>query len=55
MSGKVTVIHWFRKGLRVHDNPALVKAVDEAINRKVCFSCIFKKFTLLTNVPYRLI
>ena len=35
MSGKVTVIHWFRKGLRVHDNPALVKAVDEAIKRKV--------------------
>lgn len=23
-----TVIHWFRKGLRVHDNPSLVKAVD---------------------------
>lgn len=38
MSAKGTVIHWFRKGLRVHDNPALVKAVDEAINRKVLIS-----------------
>lgn len=24
-----TVIHWFRKGLRVHDNPALTQAVRE--------------------------
>ncbi|XP_043227438.1 cryptochrome-2-like isoform X1 [Amphibalanus amphitrite] len=24
------VIHWFRKGLRLHDNPALLKAVDYA-------------------------
>lgn len=31
MSSKPTVIHWFRKGLRVHDNPALLRAVDEAI------------------------
>ena len=23
-------IHWFRKGLRLHDNPALVKAVSSA-------------------------
>lgn len=24
---KKTVIHWFRKGLRVHDNPALNAAI----------------------------
>lgn len=35
MCGKSTVIHWFRKGLRVHDNPALFRAVEEAIKRKV--------------------
>jgi deoxyribodipyrimidine photolyase len=35
MCGKKTVIHWFRKGLRVHDNPALKQAVEEAISRKV--------------------
>ncbi|XP_055595050.1 cryptochrome-2 [Uranotaenia lowii] len=29
-SSKQTVIHWFRKGLRVHDNPALVAAIDYA-------------------------
>lgn len=23
-----TIIHWFRKGLRVHDNPALTHAID---------------------------
>lgn len=28
MSAPQTVIHWFRKGLRVHDNPALVAAVN---------------------------
>lgn len=25
---KPTVIHWFRKGLRVHDNPALTSAIE---------------------------
>lgn len=25
---KNTVIHWFRKGLRIHDNPSLIKACD---------------------------
>lgn len=25
---KPTVIHWFRKGLRVHDNPSLNEAVE---------------------------
>lgn len=23
-----TVIHWFRKGLRIHDNPALIAAIE---------------------------
>lgn len=27
---KQTAIHWFRKGLRIHDNPALINAVDQA-------------------------
>lgn len=27
MEQKRTVIHWFRKGLRVHDNPALIEAI----------------------------
>ena len=26
---KPVVIHWFRKGLRVHDNPALLAALQE--------------------------
>lgn len=26
-----TVIHWFRKGLRIHDNPALLDAIDAAV------------------------
>jgi hypothetical protein len=30
-------IHWFRKGLRVHDNPALLEAVKEATT----FRCIY--------------
>ena len=25
-----SVIHWFRKGLRLHDNPALLGAVERA-------------------------
>jgi cryptochrome len=29
-----TVIHWFRKGLRIHDNPALKAAIDKASNSK---------------------
>lgn len=32
MSKQQTVIHWFRKGLRVHDNPALVKAVKRVLD-----------------------
>lgn len=23
-----TIIHWFRKGLRIHDNPALIHAIE---------------------------
>lgn len=26
---KRTVVHWFRKGLRVHDNPSLQAAIDQ--------------------------
>ena len=26
----VRAIHWFRKGLRLHDNPALLAAIKEA-------------------------
>lgn len=26
-----TVIHWFRKGLRIHDNPALTAAVSKVL------------------------
>ncbi|XP_035828705.1 cryptochrome-1 [Aplysia californica] len=28
--GKHRAIHWFRKGLRLHDNPALLKACEQA-------------------------
>lgn len=31
MSEKKTVVHWFRKGLRIHDNPALTAAVNEVL------------------------
>lgn len=31
MSNKTTVVHWFRKGLRIHDNPALTAAVNEVL------------------------
>jgi cryptochrome len=29
MNNKPVVIHWFRKGLRLHDNPALLKALEK--------------------------
>jgi deoxyribodipyrimidine photolyase len=32
---KYSIIYWFRKSLRVHDNPALVRAVEEAIIKNV--------------------
>lgn len=41
MSKQQTVIHWFRKGLRVHDNPALLRAVDEAIKQNASLRPIF--------------
>lgn len=28
MASKNTIIHWFRKGLRIHDNPSLTEAID---------------------------
>ncbi|KAL9927410.1 (6-4)-photolyase [Glossina fuscipes fuscipes] len=30
MSGKPSLVHWFRKGLRVHDNPALTDVFEQA-------------------------
>lgn len=30
MSKHKTVVHWFRKGLRIHDNPALLQAISIA-------------------------
>jgi cryptochrome len=27
-SGQLAAIHWFRHGLRLHDNPALLEALD---------------------------
>lgn len=36
-----TVIHWFRKGLRIHDNPALIDAIDEAKSKKYYLRPVF--------------
>lgn len=41
MANKNTVIHWFRKGLRLHDNPALLEAVEEATKNKFYLRPIF--------------
>ncbi|CRL02690.1 CLUMA_CG015856, isoform A [Clunio marinus] len=41
MSKRQTAIHWFRKGLRVHDNPALATAVNEAIKRDLILRPMF--------------
>lgn len=30
-SKQKTVVHWFRKGLRIHDNPALSAAVEKVL------------------------
>ncbi|KAF4518708.1 (6-4)-photolyase(1) [Ephemera danica] len=35
MSSSGTVIHWFRKGLRLHDNPALLSAIEKIDDK--CF------------------
>lgn len=31
------LVHWFRKGLRLHDNPAFVEGLKNAVT----FRCIF--------------
>ncbi|KAF0706551.1 hypothetical protein AaE_014053 [Aphanomyces astaci] len=33
MKDSVVALHWFRKGLRLHDNPALHAAVDAGAKR----------------------
>lgn len=38
---KHTVIHWFRKGLRLHDNPALIQAIKFAQENKHFLRPIF--------------
>nr|XP_040234734.2 cryptochrome-1 [Anopheles coluzzii] len=43
MAKRETIVHWFRKGLRIHDNPALTVAVDKvrANPAKYCLRPIF--------------
>uniref|UniRef100_A0A1I8NXW5 Photolyase/cryptochrome alpha/beta domain-containing protein n=1 Tax=Stomoxys calcitrans TaxID=35570 RepID=A0A1I8NXW5_STOCA len=42
MGDKLTLIHWFRKGLRVHDNPALHRVFQRAHeNPQYCVRPIF--------------
>lgn len=38
---KGCVVHWFRKGLRIHDNPALVFAVEKAMEKNCELKPIF--------------
>ena len=38
MKKEIAGLHWFRKGLRLHDNPALVKAL-ESVQKFILFSC----------------
>ncbi|CAL4104925.1 unnamed protein product, partial [Meganyctiphanes norvegica] len=33
----MTAVHWFRKGLRIHDNPALSAAVEEGLELRPVF------------------
>ena len=40
---KHVTIHWFKKGLRLHDNPALLHAVSTS---KVCFKFIIYLFKI---------
>jgi deoxyribodipyrimidine photolyase len=40
MNNKPVVIHWFRKGLRLHDNPALLNALEKVK------SCLITRFNL---------
>lgn len=43
MESKTTLVHWFRKGLRVHDNPALALVFSKAVSQptKYCVRPIF--------------
>lgn len=41
MSNSKTVVHWFRKGLRIHDNPALLNAISIAIKDDCKFRPVF--------------
>lgn len=41
MEGKKTIVHWFRKGLRLHDNPNLQAAIDRLADGKSCLRPIF--------------
>uniref|UniRef100_A0A182YN81 Photolyase/cryptochrome alpha/beta domain-containing protein n=1 Tax=Anopheles stephensi TaxID=30069 RepID=A0A182YN81_ANOST len=43
MAKRETIVHWFRKGLRIHDNPALTVAVDKVRENpaKYCLRPIF--------------
>lgn len=34
MDKRKTVIHWFRKGLRIHDNPGLIAAIEAVQKNK---------------------
>ena len=40
-------VHWFRKGLRLHDNPALVEAVRQCgASSSPAESCVYAVFVL---------
>ncbi|XP_053673225.1 cryptochrome-2 [Anopheles nili] len=43
MAKRETIVHWFRKGLRIHDNPALTLAVDKVCENpsKYCLRPVF--------------
>lgn len=34
MENRKTAIHWFRKGLRIHDNPGLIAAIETVQKNK---------------------
>ena len=37
----MSAVHWFRKGLRLHDNPALVRAVEVARAQNLSLRPVF--------------
>lgn len=41
MNSTTTCVHWFRKGLRLHDNPALIDAIKSSTTTKSCLRPIF--------------